>query len=225
MKKITLIAIAIFSIAFASFGSNSLTAFNNTDNSVIEKAKPHTKEYQDMKKVIDAYEEAVNMATSCDDLENASIAFFLGVLSLVEEEYAENEEITEQEDRELSDKVDRINSKMESLRKKWNCPVEGEDEELEQELIPTTTQEWDDILNQFDAIVTQLENMKGLDFDKDENLNKLMEIVLPLEMLSDRIDHSSLDNITAKQTSRLEALNDRLMKAATDLGLTDELDE
>ena len=52
-----------------------------------------------------------------------------------------------------------------------------------------------------------------------------MEIVLPLEMLSDRIDHSSLDNITAKQTSRLEALNDRLMKAATDLGLTDELDE
>lgn len=225
MKKITLIAIAIFSIAFASFGSNSLTAFKNTDNSVIEKVKPHTKEYQDMKKIIDAYEEAINMATSCDDLENASIAFFIGVLSLVEEEYAEGEELTEQEDRELSDKIDRINSKMESLRKKWNCPVEGEDEEPEPELIPTTTQEWDEILNEFDAIVTQLEKMKGLDFEKDENLNRLLEVVLPLQMLSDRIDHSSVDNMTAKQTKRLEDLNDRLVNVGNALGLSDDLDE
>ena len=67
-----------------------------------------------------------------------------------------------------------------------------------------------------------MEKMKGLDFDDDKNLDKLLEVVLPLEQLSERIDHSSVDNLTIKQTDRLEAINNRLVNIATALGLMDE---
>ena len=121
--------------------------------------------------------------------------------------------------------MDRINSKVESLQKKWACPIEENDvdeDEVDLDLIETSTEEWEEIINEFDAIVTQLEKMRGLDFDDDKNVDKLLETVLPLEQLSDRMDHSSVDNLTAKQTDRLEAINDRLVNIATALGLMDE---
>ena len=225
MKKLTLIAITILGIAFASYGSNSMATQQNTfDNvSVVEKAKPHTKQYQDIKKFVDKYENAVNKAASCDDLDDASIEFYVNLLSLIEIDYDDDELLTEEEDQELSDRVDRINNKVESLQKKWACPTEEEDaEEEDSELIETSTEEWEEIINEFDAIVTQMEKMKGLDFDDDKNLDKLLGIVLPLEQLSERMKHSSLDNITDKQTDRLDAINNRLVIIATALGLMDE---
>lgn len=225
MKKLTLIAIAILGIAFVSYGSNSMATQQNTfDNgSVVEKAKPHTKQYQDVKKFVEKYENDVNEATSCDDIDNAQIEFYINLLSLIEIDYEDNELITEEEDQELSDRVDRINNKVELLQKEWACPIEEDDAEEEgMELIETSTEEWEEIINEFDAIVTQLEKMKGLDFDDDKNLDKLLEVVLPLEQLSERIDHSSLDNLTTKQADRLGAINNRLVNVGTALGLMDE---
>jgi hypothetical protein len=223
MKKLTLIAITILGIAFASYGSSLATQQNTFDNgSVVETAKPHTKQYQDIKKFVDKYENAVNKASSCDELDDASIEFYVNLLSLIEVDYDDNELLTEEEDQELSDRVDRINDKVELLQKKWACPTEEEEEDEDLELIETSTEEWEEIINEFDAIVTQLEKMRGLDFDDDKNVDKLLETVLPLEQISDRMKHSSLDNITAKQTSRLEALNDRLVNIATALGLMDD---
>lgn len=227
MKKLTLIVLTILGIAFASYGSNIMATQQNTfgNGSVVEKAKPHTKQYQDIKKFVDTFENAVNKASSCDDLDNARIEFYVNLLSLIEIDYDDDDLLTEEEDQEISDRVDRINSKVESLQKKWACPIEENDvdeDEVDLDLIETSTEEWEEIINEFDAIVTQLEKMRGLDFDDDKNVDKLLETVLPLEQLSDRMDHSSVDNLTAKQTDRLEAINDRLVNIATALGLMDE---
>ena len=227
MKKLTLIVLTILGIAFASYGSNIMATQQNTfgNGSVVEKAKPHTKQYQDIKKFVDTFENAVNKASSCDDLDNARIEFYVNLLSLIEIDYDDNDLLTEEEDQEISDRVDRINNKVESLQKKWACPIEENDvdeDEVDLDLIETSTEDWEEIINEFDAIVTQLEKMRGLDFDDDKNVDKLLETVLPLEQLSDRMDHSSVDNLTAKQTDRLEAITDRLVNIATALGLMDE---
>ena len=228
MKKLTLIAFTILGMALASYAGNGFIPQQNANNNgvVVEKAKPHTKQYQDMKKLVDEYEQAVKKATNCEELDNADMAFFFSIFGLVEKEYAENEQLTEEEDQELSDQMDRISKKEEQLKKEWNCPTD-EDEEAEEavEQIETSTEEWEEIINEFDAIVTQLEKMKGLDFDDEKNLDKLLEVVSPLQGLSNRIDRSSVDNLTTQQTSRLEDINNRLVKIATDLGLMDDLDE
>ena len=225
MKKLTLIAFTILGMALASYAGNGFIPQQNANNNgvVVEKAKPHTKQYQDMKKLVDEYEQAVKKATNCEELDNADMAFIFSIFGLVEKEYAENEQLTEEEDQELSDQMDRISKKEEQLKKEWNCPTD-EDEEAEEavEQIETSTEEWEQIINEFDAIVTQLEKMKGLDFDDEKNLDKLLEVVSPLQELSSRIDRSSVDNLTTQQTSRLEDINNRLVKIATNLGLMDE---
>ena len=225
MKKLTFIAITILGMALASYAGNGFIPQQNANNDgvAVEQAKPHTKQYQDMKKLVDEYEQAVKKATNCEELDNADMAFIFSIFGLVEKEYAENEQLTEEEDQELSDQMDRISKKEEQLKKEWNCPTD-EDEEAEEavEQIETSTEEWEEIINEFDAIVTQLEKMKGLDFDDEKNLDKLLEVVSPLQDLSNRIDRSSVDHLTTNQTSRLEEINNRLVKIATDLGLMDE---
>lgn len=228
MKKLTLITIAILGIALASFGSNSLTALTNTDNnsSVIEKVKPHTKQYQDMKKIFDEYEEAVNKATSCDDLDNASIAFFVKILSLIEVEYKESELLTEQEEQELNEMTDRIERKIESLKMKWNCPVEEEEEEeTEEELIPTSSQEWEGIINEFEVFVNKLEKMKNLDFEDESNLDKLLGLLSESGPLLQRIEKSDPETLTDKQSNRFEKLSVRFENTAKAIGLLDDLND
>ena len=228
MKKLTLIAFTILGMALASYAGNGFIPQQNANNNgvVVEKAKPHTKQYQDMKKLVDEYEQAVKKATNCEELDNADMAFIFSIFGLVEKEYAENEQLTEEEDQELSDQMDRISKKEEQLKKEWNCPTDEEEAEAEDTVkIETSTEEWEQIINEFDAIVTQLEKMKGLDFDDEKNLDKLLEVVSPLQELSSRIDRSSVDNLTTQQTSRLEDINNRLVKIATDLGLMDDLDD
>lgn len=228
MKKLTLIAFTILGMALASYAGNSFVPQQNANNDgvAVEQGKPHTKQYQDMKKLVDEYEQAIKKATNCEELDNADLAFIFSIFGLVEKEYAENEQLTEDEDQELSDQMDRVSKKADQLREEWNCPTdEGEGEEEDTVEIETSTEEWEQIINEFDAIVTQLEKMKGLDFDNEDNLDKLLEVVSPLQDLSSRIDRSTTDNLTAKQTSRLEDINNRLVKIATDLGLMDDLDE
>lgn len=223
MKKLTLIAFTILGMTLASYASNGFIPQQNADNDgvAVEQAKPHTKQYQDMKKLVDEYEQAVKKATNCEELDNADMAFILGIFGLLEQEYAEDEQLTDEEDNELSDQMDRISKKEEQLQKEWNCPTDEEGEEAVEQ-IETSTEEWEEIINEFDAIVTELEKMKGLDFDDEKNLDKLLEVVSPLQDLSNRIDRSSVDHLTTNQTSRLEEINNRLVKIATDLGLMDE---
>ena len=213
-------------MSLASFAGNAnATTLNaNSDNiESIEKAKPHTQQYKDMKKVLDEYEQAVKKAQSCEDLENATLAMFFQIMGVAGNEY--DEEMTEEENEELSDLADRIEDRVTSLQEQWGCKTDEADDEEEDdddEMIDTSTEEWENIINEFDAIVTQMEKMQNLDFEDEDNANKLLEVIMPLQQISERMDHSTVDNITTKQTSRLEEINNRLVVVAKAIGLMED---
>ena len=99
MKKIMLTAIALIATVMFTFGQS--------------------KEYLDTKKIFDEYEQNVNKASSCEELEDATLDIFIQLLDLIDVEYTANEKMTEKEDQLLNDQTERINNKIESLQKKW----------------------------------------------------------------------------------------------------------
>ena len=183
-----------------------------------------SKAYLDAKKIIDAYEQNINKASSCEELENASLDFFIQLLGLIDVEYSASEEMTEKEEELINDQTDRISNKIESLQKQWGCQTEENEEEAEEtkELIPTSAKEWDELINSFDAVTKKLEGFKVIDFDNETELNKLLEVLTEAEPIVTRIDNADTSNLTDKQSKRLEAINDRFLNAAKTIGLIDE---
>jgi hypothetical protein len=204
MKKILLTALVLIATSLVSYAQ-------------------YSKAYNDAKKITDAYEQSVNNAKSCEELDNASINFFIQLLGLVEVEYDESEEMTEKENELLEEQIDRITNKVESMKQQFDCPIEEEEEEVE--LIPTTTQEWDELINSYDIVTKKLESFKSVDYDNDDELNKLLEVLTEAEPIVTRIDNADTENITKKQSERLDAINDRFVKAAKRLGFAEEDEE
>ena len=204
MKKILLTALVLIATSLVSYAQ-------------------YSKAYNDAKKITDAYEQSVNNAKSCEELDNASINFFIQLMGLVEVEYDESEEMTEKENELLEEQIDRITNKVESMKQQFDCPIEEEEEEVE--LIPTTTQEWDELINSYEAVTKKFEAVKSVDYDNDDDLNKLMELLTEAEPIVTRIDNADTENITKKQSERLDAINDRFVKAAYRLGFADEDEE
>ena len=203
MKKILLTALVLIATSLVSYAQ-------------------YSKAYNDAKKITDAYEQSVNNAKSCEELDDASINFFIQLLGLVEVEYDESEEMTEKENELLEEQIDRITNKVESMKQQFDCPIE---EEEEVELIPTTTQEWDELINSYENVTKKLESFKSVDYDNDDDLNKLMEVLTEAEPIVTRIDNADTENITKKQSERLDAINDRFVKAAYRLGFAEEDEE
>lgn len=183
----------------------------------------YSKAYNDLKKIADTYEQNVNNAKSCEELDNASISFFIQVMGLVEVEYDESEDMTEKEDELFEEQIDRITNKVDSMKQQFDCPIEEEEEEVE--LIPTSTQEWDELINSYEAVTKKFEAVKSVDYENDDDLNKLMELLTEAEPIVTRIDNADTENITKKQSERLDAINDRFVKAAYRLGFADEDEE
>ena len=204
MKKILLTALVLIATSLVSYAQ-------------------YSKAYNDAKKITDAYEQSVNNAKSCEELDDASINFFIKLLGLVEVEYDESEEMTEKENELLEEQIDRITNKVESMKQQFDCPIEEEEEEVE--LIPTTTQEWDELINSYDIVTKKLESFKSVDYDNDDELNKLLEVLTEAEPIVTRIDNADTENITKKQSERLDAINDRFVKAAKRLGFAEEDEE
>lgn len=204
MKKILLTALVLIATSLVSYAQ-------------------YSKAYNDAKKITDAYEQNVNNAKSCEELDNASINFFIQLMGLVEVEYTESEEMTEKENELLEEQIDRITNKVESMKQQFDCPIEEEEEEVE--LIPTTTQEWDELINSYDIVTKKLEGFKSVDYDNDDDLNKLLELLTEAEPIVTRIDNADTENITKKQSERLDAINDRFVKAAYRLGFAEEDEE
>ena len=198
-----------------------LTALVLIATSLVSYAQ-YSKAYNDAKKITDAYEQSVNNAKSCEELDNASINFFIQLMGLVEVEYDESEEMTEKENELLEEQIDRITNKVESMKQQFDCPIE---EEEEVELIPTTTQEWDELINSYENVTKKLESFKSVDYDNDDDLNKLMEVLTEAEPIVTRIDNAETENMTEKQSKRLDAINDRFLNAAKRLGFADEDEE
>ena len=204
MKKILLTALVLIATSLVSYAQ-------------------YSKAYNDAKKITDAYEQSVNNAKSCEELDNASINFFIQLMGLVEVEYDESEDMTEKENELFEEQIDRITNKVESMKQQFDCPIEEEEEEVE--LIPTTTQEWDELINSYDIVTKKLESFKSVDYDNDDELNKLLEVLTEAEPIVTRIDNADTENITKKQSERLDAINDRFVKAAKRLGFADEDEE
>lgn len=130
MKKLILVAITLVSMTWVSYaGNSSVTIHNAYDGNImsIEKDKPHSKEYMDLKPFIDKFDEAIKKAKSCEDIEDATIELLLDLFTLSEVEYTEDEMATEEEEKELNTYLDRIDERIKKLQKQWNCPVEEEE--------------------------------------------------------------------------------------------------
>ena len=210
MKKIMLTALVLIATALVSYAQ-------------------YSKAYNDAKKITDAYEQSVNNAKSCEELDDASINFFIKLMGLVEVEYTESEEMTEKENELLEEQIDRITNKVDSMKQQFDCPEEEEEEEEEAEeeveLIPTSTQEWDELINSYETVTKKLEGFQSIDYDNDDDLNKLMEVLTEAEPIVTRIDNADTENITQKQSKRLDAINDRFLNAAKRLGFAEEDEE
>ena len=204
MKKILLTALVLIATSLVSYAQ-------------------YSKAYNDAKKITDAYEQSVNNAKSCEELDNASINFFIQLMGLVEVEYDESEDMTEKENELFEEQIDRITNNVESMKQQFDCPIEEEEEEVE--LIPTSTQEWDELINSYDIVTKKLESFKSVDYDNDDELNKLLEVLTEAEPIVTRIDNADTENITKKQSERLDAINDRFVKAAKRLGFAEEDEE
>ena len=206
MKKIMFTAFAVIALALTSF------------------AGPHTKEYQDAKRILNEYEQNVNKATTCEDLENASMSLLFNLLSLVEVEYDENEAMTEQEEQEINEQMERIDKKVKNLQEQWGCETteDTDDDTSEQSVKPTTTEEWESIINDFDALVKKMDKIKDLDFEDEDNLDDLLEFIMEAQPLQERMDSADPETLTDRQAKRLEDLNDRFTAIAKQMGLIDE---
>lgn len=204
MKKTMLTALVLIAATLASFAQQS-------------------KAYQDAKKITDAYEQSVNKAKSCEALDDASINFFIQLMGLVEVEYTESEEMTEKENQLLEEQIERIGDKVNSLKQQFECPEEEAQEKVE--LIPTSTQEWDELINGYETVTKKLESFISIDYDNEDDMNKLLEVLTEAEPIVTRINHADPENITLKQSERLDAINDRFLNVAIRLGFADEDEE
>ena len=126
MKKLMLTVIVVLSMSLAAFANNvNTTQFNgNGGNIAIEKADPHTKQYEDIKKILDEYEQEIKKATTCEELDNAELAMLFKLMALAENEYTED--ATPEEGKEIQERMNRMEIEVQQLKQKWGCEPEGE---------------------------------------------------------------------------------------------------
>lgn len=129
MKKLMLTVIVVLSMSLAAFANNAnATQFNsNGGNIAIENADPHTKQYEDLKKILDEYQEDLKKATSCEELDNADIAMFIKLMATAENEYTE--EATPEENQEIMEYMNRLEVESKLLQEKFGCKPAGDGDE------------------------------------------------------------------------------------------------
>ena len=128
MKKLMLTAIVVVSMSLASFANNSnaMQCYSNGSNiESIEKAGPHTKQYQDIMKLLDEFEQSIKKATSCEELDNAELAMLFKLMALTENKYTED--ATPEETKEIQEMMERLESDAQKLKQQWGCEPEGDE--------------------------------------------------------------------------------------------------
>lgn len=129
MEKLMLTVIVVLSMSLAAFASNTnATQFNsNGGNIAIENADPHTKQFEDLMKILKEYEEELNKATTCEELDNADIAMFIKLMATAENKYPE--EATPEENKEIMEYMNRLEVVSKQLGAKLGCKHEGDRDE------------------------------------------------------------------------------------------------
>lgn len=127
MKKFMLTAIVVVSMSLASFANNANAVQVNSNGCIIESienADPHTKQFEDMKKILDEYEQAIKEAKSCEDLDTALLAMLFKFMALTENSY--DEEVTPEEGKEIEELMNRLDVEVKKLEQQWGCSHEDE---------------------------------------------------------------------------------------------------
>lgn len=114
-------------MSLASFASANANPFSSNGNTIesIENADPHTKQYQDMKKILDEYEQEVKKATTCEELDNAAISMFVKLMATLENSY--DQEMTPEEGEEIEKQMNRIDIDVKQKQQQWGCEPEGDE--------------------------------------------------------------------------------------------------
>ena len=115
------------SMSLASFANANANQFSSNGSQIesIENADPHTKQYQDMKKILDEYEQSVKKATTCEELDNAAIAMFVKLMATTENTY--DQEMTPEEGEEIEKQMNRIDIDTKQKQQQWGCEPESEE--------------------------------------------------------------------------------------------------
>jgi hypothetical protein len=127
MKKTLLIALAgLMMFAFTQCGSKGNDKANeNKKETKVEEAvsEQATKQFNEMKSAYDEIGKMIEDCTSCDQLEEATFALALGTLaiSLGSDEYADEEKMTEKEQKNLEDIIQKLTEKAEKKAEKLGC--------------------------------------------------------------------------------------------------------
>ena len=118
--------IIVISISLASFANANANQFSSNGSQIesIENADPHTKQYQDMKKILDEYEQSVKKATTCEELDNAAITMFVKLMATTENTY--DQEMTPEEGEEIEKQMNRIDIDIKQKQQQMGCEPEGE---------------------------------------------------------------------------------------------------
>ena len=222
MKKLFLTAITIVSMAFVSYAGNVDVNPLNTNGGelTVEKDGPHTKQYLDLKEVLDRYERDIKGATSCADLDDAYDSFFSSILIMQfdsEYDYDESEQMTEEESTELKEQGDRIDLMIAQKNNQFGC----ETEESAPEMIPTTTEDWDNIIAEYEILLSKLEALRKQNLDVEQNLNGFLEITQEHVELLDRLERSDESTVIERQHKRLMEINDRIAVLTREMGLVE----
>ena len=119
--------IIVLSMSLASFADANANQFSSNGSQVesIENADPHTKQYQDMKKILDEYEQSVKKATTCEELDNATITMFVKLMGTLENTY--DQEMTPEEGEEIEKQMNRIDIDTKQKQQQWGCEPESEE--------------------------------------------------------------------------------------------------
>ena len=115
MKKTLIIAlVGMMMLAFTQCGGKGNEA---------KTAKGST-EYNDNKKMLQDFEKLVKDANTCDELQEAAIGLLFS--GLASNDYADDEKITEEEEKKLEEYMEEIGNVIEKKSKELGC---DEDEE------------------------------------------------------------------------------------------------
>ena len=119
--------IIVLSVSLASFANTNANQFSSKGSPIesIENADPHTKQYQDMKKILDEYEQSVKKATTCEELDNATITMFVKLMGTLENTY--DQEMTPEEGEEIEKQMNRIDIDTKQKQQQWGCEPESEE--------------------------------------------------------------------------------------------------
>ena len=118
MKKTLIIALAgMMLFAFTQCGGNG--------NGNEAKTVKGSLEYKDSKKMLQEFEKLVKDANTCDELQEAAIGLLFS--GLASNEYAEEEKMTEEEEKKLDEYMDEIGNVIEKKSKELGCDEEDEE--------------------------------------------------------------------------------------------------